>query len=451
MPADKNLGYAAAGSATLATMSGLLSEFAPLAYIEAVTNESPFISSGALKEIPQDGKEIVVEVETGVSGNTQFQVDYGARAIGGTAQPAVARYIPATITDSLSLGQNAVKGKMKDDEMSTLIDVKLGIIMKNAARFLSQGIFGLAQNPQAAATWSSTAAGGTVTVPFLSVEWAKPGMTVDFCDLSSSKSYVVRIADVTSAAVGGNSANVAGTVTFENVVLNPATLSVVVLTDTAVAVGDTIRLRGTTAGFGGSSAVVAGNAINSFDAICGSGANAAFAGIDPATTPGWKGTTLALGGVYTQDAMVQFAAQLRRQGGSMFSHAVMSPSLAANHAVSASFGTYGASALAPVAGSRVKQLDASYDKYGNVHDSGLKLLGKPVIIDPNLVSTSILLHNDKNAYLAIWKEMGVDEEDGNGTFINRQNYSTDTFFSGSQQLIVGNRASLGMVTGITGL
>lgn len=453
----KNLGYGQASTSTYQTMQGLLNEFAPERFVTTINNRSPLLNSGALEKVECDGEELVIEVDVGASPATQWIGDFGRRAVGQTLTPAKGRVVPANVHAVLSLGQTASLGKLSDNRLTQLLDGKLSQVAKDVARHLCRGLFGAAIAPQAAATWSGTALDSTVTVSFLDISMFKPGASYDFCDLSSTKSYVVRCTGVTPAAVGANSANIAGTVSFINDIPDPSTGSVVALTDTAVATGDTFRLRGSAPGFGGSNAAITGQAINSFDDMAGSGASSTFLGIDPTTTPGWVGQTLALGAVYSQEAALQFAARIDQFGGENFTHAIMPPQIAAAHAIMA--GNQGAvyGIALGQSPSREMVLERSMDKYGSVlggnefMNSGLTLAGRPVIIDPNCVATSVVFHNKANAKLAVWKEMGADEEAGSSILLNRSTFSVDSYFSGSYQLYCVNRAAIGTITGITGL
>ena len=455
----KNLGYGQASTSTYQTMQGLLNEFAPERFVTTINNRSPLLNSGALEKVECDGEELVIEVDVGASPATQWIGDFGRRAVGQTLTPAKGRVVPSNVHAVLSLGQTASIGKLSDNRLTQLLDGKLSQVAKDVARHLCRGLYGASIAPQAAATWSGTAADSTVTVNFLDVSMFKPGASYDYIQTTTTaKSFVVRCTGVTPATVGSNSANIAGSVSFINDIPDPSTGSVVALTNTSVAVGDSFKLRGTTAGFGSTTITnITGQAINSFDDIAGSGATSAFLGIDPATTPGWVGQTLALSAVYSQEAALQFAARIDQFGGENFTHAIMPPQIAAAHAIMAGNqgAVYGISlGQSP---SREMMVDRSMDKYADVLggnqfvNSGLTIAGRPVIIDPNCIATTVVFHNKNNAKLAVWKEMGADEEAGSSILLNRSTFSIDSYFSGSYQLYCVNRAAIGTITSITGL
>lgn len=455
----KNLGYGQASTSTYQTMQGLLNEFAPERFITTINNRSPLLNSGALEKVECDGEELVIEVDVGASPATQWIGDFGRRAVGQTLTPAKGRVVPSNVHAVLSLGQTASLGKLSDNRLTQLLDGKLSQVAKDVARHLCRGLYGANIAPQAAATWSGTAADSTVTVNFLDISMFKPGASYDYIQTTTTaKAFVVRCTAVTPAAVGANSANIAGSATFINDIPDPSTGSVVALTNTSVAVGDSFRLRGSTAGFGSTTTTnITGQAINSYDDIAGSGASSTFLGIDPTTMPGWTGQTLSLGAVYSQEAALQFAARIDQFGGENFTHAIMPPQIAAAHAIMAGNqgAVYGISlGQSP---SREMMVDRAMDKYADVLggnqfvNSGLTLAGRPVIIDPNCVATTVVFHNKANAKLAVWKEMGADEEAGSSILLNRSTFSVDSYFSGSYQLYCVNRAAIGTITGITGL
>lgn len=85
------------------------------------------------------------------------------------------------------------------------------------------------------------------------------------------------------------------------------------------------------------------------------------------------------------------------------------------------------------------------------YESGLRLAGKPVLVDPNLQADRILFHNDKHAKLAVWKKLGPDEEAGDPILLNRSTFSVDVYFSGSMNLYCTKRSAIGTITGITNL
>lgn len=436
---------------TISSISGVLAEFGPEKFVNTVNTTSALIGSGALEKVPQDGEEIVVPADVGESPSTTYAFDFGTRPVGQTTTPVKARYVPSIVTSRLSLGKMSSLAKMADKQLSEMLDFKLDALAKSAARHVGRGLYGGQVVPAAVATWSGTAADSTVTMSFLDVSIFREGAAYDFVDTSASLSYVIRCLNVTPTAVSPNSANVAGTVTFINDVINPATNAVVALGATAVAVDDVLALRGTFAGFGGSNAVVSGKRLNNFDDVAGSGATSAFGGIAPASLPGWQGQTLALAAAYSHEAMLQFGSRLLQRSGEMFTHAIMNPLVAAAHRIQAgSFGAvYGLTAQ-PTA-QRPMNLQASSDKYGR--DSGLQLQGRPVLVDENCPATVVVFHNKDHFKLGVWQEMEPETltENGGIVWTNPTTLSIDSHFTGAMQAYTGKRSAIGMVTGLTNM
>jgi hypothetical protein len=334
-----------------------------------------------------------------------------------------------------------------------MLDAKLDASAKSVARHIGRGLYAGAVVPQAVATWSGTAADSTVTINFLDVSLFIPGASYNYVDTSGVLSYTVRCINKVAAVVGANSANVAGSVTFINDVVNPATGAVVALGATAVAVDDIFALRGTYLGFGGNATAIAGKRLNSFDDIAGSGAALAFGGIAPANLPGWVGQTLALGAAYSHEAALQFDARITQYSGEQFTDALMSPQVAAAHRIQAgAMGAVFGMTIQPTA-QRPQPLGARADKYGDVRNSGLDLAGRPVLIDPNCPQTIVVFHNRDHAKLGVWSEMAPEEltELGGVVVTNRTTLSMDADFTGSYQLYCAKRGAIGVMTGLTGL
>lgn len=438
---------------TINTISGILAEFGPEKFVNTVNSTSPLIGSGALEKVPQDGEEIVVPADVGESPATTYAADFGTRPVGQTTTPVKARYVPAIVTSRLSLGKMSALAKMADKQLSEMLDYKLDSLAKSAARHVGRGLYGGQVNPQATFTWSGTAADSTVTVNFLDVSIFREGMAVDYVNATASLSYVVRVLNITPAAVGANSANVAGSVTFINDIINPATNAVVALANTTGLTTDTFALRGTFAGFGGSAVAITGRRLNNYDDIAGSGATASFGGIAPASLPGWQGQTLALAAAYSQEAMTQFGMRILQRSGEHFSHVLMNPLVATAHRIQAgSFGAvYGLTAQ-PTA-QRPMTLTASSDKYGDTRGSGLELGGRPVVVDENCPATIVVFHNKDHVKLGVWQEMEPETltENGGIVWTNPTTLSIDSHFTGAMQLYVGKRSAIGVVTGLTNM
>jgi hypothetical protein len=443
----------ALANVTINSISGIIAEFGPERFVNTINNMSPLIGSGVLEKVEQDGEELTVTADVGESPATTYALDFDTRPNGQTTTPVKARFVPTMVTTRVSLGKQAALGKLADKELTKLLDAKLDASAKSVARHIGRGLYAGTVVPQAVATWSGTAADSTVSISFLDVSLFIPGASYNFVDTSLTFSYTIRCQSKVAAVVGANSANVAGTVTFINDVINPATGAVIALGATAVAVDDILALRGTYPGFGGSATAIAGKRLNSFDDIAGSGASSSFGGIAPASLPGWVGQTIALSAAYSHEAALQFDARITQYSGEQFTDALMSPQVAAAHRIQAgAMGAVFGMSIQPTA-QRPQPLGARADKYGDVRSSGLDLAGRPVLIDPNCPQTIVVFHNRDHAKLGCWSEMAPEEltELGGVVVTNRATLSMDADFTGSYQLYCAKRGAIGVMTGLTGL
>lgn len=436
---------------TVTSISGIMAEFGPLMFVNTVNSTSPLIGSGILEKVPQDGEEIVVPADVGESPATGYVQDFDRRPNGQTTTPLKARFKPSVTTTAVELGVMAAIAKMADKQLSELLEFKLKASASSNARHVGRAVYQGRVNPQATFTWSGTAANSTVTVNFLDISMFREGAAYDYVNATASTSFVVRVTAITPAAVGANSANVAGSVTFINDIINPATGAIVALSNTTGLTTDTFALRGTFPGFGGSNVAVTDKALNSFDDVAGSGAALTFGGIVPASLPGWQGQTLALGAAYSHEAMLAFASRVTMRSGEQFTHALMNPLVAAAHRIQAgSFGAvYGLTAQ-PTA-QRPMNLTASADKYGQ--SGGLSLQGRPVLEDPNCPATVVVFHNKEQLKLGVWREAEPEylTEDGGVVWTNQSTMSISSHFTTALQLFTGKRSSIGVVTGLTNM
>jgi hypothetical protein len=446
--AIKEVGFGGTGSSTYETLSTLINEFAPERYENAINNAAPLLGSGALKKVPVPGDEWRHTIYGGAVSSTALVRDGGRLPVGMTKIPHKLIEQPCNIVSILTMGRRATKSRMSDDGLSELFDSALEESSEDCSRVLARSLHGGAVSPQAGTTWSGTAADSTVTINFLDISFFKPDAAYDFVDTSESLAYVVRCTDVVPAAVGANSDAVAGSASFINDVPNPATGSVVALGATAVATADVFRIRGETAGFGAASTTV-DTALNTFTDISGTAALHGKAATDIA---GHRGATKALAAAYSQEAIVQFMGRMHTMSGHMPDVAIMHPQMGAAHMAhsgqqAAVFGlTAGLSAARPM------QLDKSFDKFGNVFEKGgLTVGGAKVVLDPNHPATAITLYNSEKTKLAVWDEMGPDEEAGDSLLLGRQFFNNECQISGGYNLVNYRRSTVGVITGITGL
>lgn len=444
---------------TASSLSTLIGEFGPKYFERGINQASPLIKSKLLPKTDPDGEEYVVDLFPSASHATGVILDAGRLPTGGSGSPVKARALPAVIVSVLSQGRAASKMGLSDDRRTRLLDQEMKERSADVGRILNRAIIGGSISPQAGTTWSATSANATATVSFLDISLFREGMAVDFIDLSSSKGYVVRVTAVTPSAVGANSANVAGTVSFINDIPDPSTSSVVALTDTTIATGDSFQIRGATAGFGGSS-TLQGALLNSFDSMAGgaagASATASFMGQDPATMGvgyNWRANYLSAAAAYNQEIALGFAARIATVSGVAPDVVVMHPQLAAAH--KASGGQQSAAAFGMTAGISshyTRSLDSSVDKYGNSYeDDGLRLSGAKVLQDPNCQPGRAIFFNSEYTKLCVWSEMGPDEEAGESVLLGRSFYTNEVQFSGLYNLVTDKRSTVGILDGFTSL
>ena len=432
------------------SLSALISAFAPERYDTAINLASPLFASGLIEKEDVDGKEIEVTLLGGANASTSWVADNGTLPLGMAPTPVIARAMPAFLVSKITMGRGASIAKLSDSQLSGLFDATLEQAAEHCGQVLGRSLHGGSTSPQAGTTWSSTAANATATVNFLDVSLFRPGASYDFLDLTSV-SFVVRCTEVTPATVGANSDAVAGSASFINDIPNPATSAVVVLTDTTIAVGDSFRARGETAGFGGA-LTLTGADINSFDDMAGSSPGASFMGVTSTAFPGWRGANKSIAAAYSQEAVVAFLGRMHVQSGVYPNVAVLSPQLVAAHI--AATGVHGAvfGQSNTISAARPMPVDKSADKFGNVSErDGLKVGGASIVQDPNCIATrAVFFHNSKTK-IGIWKKMGPVEEAGDPVFISRTAYQNEAIVDGGYQLYTSKRASVGILDGFTGL
>jgi hypothetical protein len=435
-------------------LSTLLSEFGPKYFAAGVSSKAPLIGSGALKKIPVEGEEFVATLYPVSNHALGFALDGGYLPVGGSGLPVKARAMPTALVAHISMGAIASKMRLPVEQRIKQLDLELKNRAAAAGRQLDRAIIGGGVAPQAGTTWSGTAANSTATVSFLDISLFKPGMAVDYLDASST-SFVVRVTAVTPSAVGANTANASGTVSFINDVPNPATGSVVALTDTTIATGDSFRLRGYSAGFGG--ALTAQGAMpNSFDDMAGSSTyNTTFMGVDPSTAANgplnWVAHYLSLGAAYSQEAASAFHSRISAMSDCPPDIVVCHPQTAAAHRASGDFhgAVFGVSA--GLSAGHHKPIDRSLDKYGSVYeDDGLRLSGARVISDQSCQIGRIIFFDSEHTKLGVWAEMGPDEEAGDAELLDRTYYKRAVQFSGLYNLVTDLRSSVGILDGISG-
>lgn len=443
-------------SLVASAMSTLVNEIGPQYFQYGINNASKLLKSGKLKKVDADGDEYVVLLYPGSNHATGFVGDGGRLPTGGSGAPLKARGLPSIIVSQVSQGRAAKKMKLSDAQRTRMLDAELKTRAADCGRQLNRAIIGGSITPNNNNAWSSTAANGTLSADFLDISLFREGMAVDYVK-TADKSYVIRVQSVTLGAVGAASANIAGTVVFINDVPDPSTGAVTALTATATATTDIFGIRGGYPGFGGTT-TLSGNLVNSFDSIAGSAAKAvaSFMGQDPATMGigyNWRANYLNVAGVYSQEAVLGFAARVGTVSDVSPDVAVAHPQTCAAHRASGDFhGAFAGVTAALSPGSRPMNLDKTIDKYGQAYaGSGLAVSGAEIVEDANCQPGRLILFNSDYTKLCVWEEMSPDEEAGSSELLNRTFYSSDVQFSGLYQLVSDKRASIGILDGFTNL
>jgi hypothetical protein len=441
-------------SVTLSALGQLISEFGGHYFGKGINSKSPLLKSGNLKTVDADGSEYTVTLYPTANHATGFALDGGYLPVGGTGIQVIARAMPTVLVSKLQQGRAASKMKIKGKERTKQLDVEMKQRAADCGRILNRALIGGSMTATAISSiWSAAGATGEMTATFTDVSMFREGMAVDVRDVSASVAYTVRVKSI--AAVGAGSSYVAGSVTFINDILSPATNAVVNIADLTPTTSDIFELRGATAGFGGASALQ-GALPNSFDSMSGSsGATASFMGVDPSTVGpgyGWKGNYKSLGAAYSQEAALGFLSFLGTVSDEQPDVIVCHPQTAAAHAASGDFHGAMFGVSAGLSASRTRGIERSTDKYGNVYeDDGLRLGGAKVVQDPNCQPGRLIMFSSEHTKLAVWAEMGPDSEGGDAVLLGRTYYTAEVQFSGLYQLVTDARNTVGILDGISNL
>lgn len=444
-----------AGIGAYQPMTRLIKEHAVGILRDTIASEAPILSKRILRQETREGEEYVWDVFAGPQPSTCWIRDFQPLPRGSALLPVKGRALPSTVFDRIEVGRGAAEAKLSagDDKFVTFIQKNIENTGKQCARHLARGLYGGSVSPQDVATWSGTAANSTVTVPFTDVTMFKPGAAYDFIDTSAGLAYVVRCTGVSYAALGGNTDNTSGNVSFINDVKDTSSAAgaITALGATGITTSDFFKLRGTTVGFGGSSTTVTGNPIVSFDDIAGTGAVSPLYGIDPATMPGWAGNFSTLGGIYNQEFFIAKMAKMRNLGSEKLNRCVMNPNMIAAHAASSgqSSATFGNTA--GISPTYVVQLDRSRDKYGDIGETTYSVGGVKITEDPNVPATTAIMWNNESVYLAWWREIAPEEEAGDAVLVGRSLLNFEVQVRGAAQLIAEDRKSVLVVSGVTGI
>jgi hypothetical protein len=464
-------------SVTFGNLAELVKEFAPAKYATAVNMAVPVLADNVIKKAdPDDSAVLVYGLPDGMS-STTFVEDLGDLPLGVANTPFEGKAEPKPLVSVIRMGRSVSNAKMPDAKKATILDAHLEAGARNTARQLGRALFGGTVSPVSVvdAFASNGAADDTIKLGFDDISLFRVGQAYDFVDVDNNgsgtlaKAFVLRCQAIDPIATGGNSANVAGHVTFINDVKDGSLNGQLIVdsggsTGVVVSTGnDLFALRGTysrsnfaTGNHAGSAASAAAlktnNALTSLDDICGDGALLDIYGIN-ATTSNFKGQKIAAGSVpYSQELVLQSLAQMELYSDLGPNQVVMSPKLAAAHAASA--GTHGAGFGIPAStgalgGIGRKDVEKSMDKYGAA--AKMTVRGLPITVDPNCPAGKIFMFNDTTLKLYQWREMGVVDEEGNGIRVLDDKYGFQIQIAGECELVAHERRDCGSISGLTSL
>jgi hypothetical protein len=436
----------------LSAFSGVLIENAKRYFDHAINEEAPLANGEILPIEDYEGENYTFIAADRATGATMLVTDGALRPKPVAKTPAKGEATPATVTTTLSFGRLALLAKMSSGAMGSLLDFKLKNGASDCASTLERGLHGWSVSPFEATTWSATTANATATVKVEDVTGFEPGMILDYLDVSGPESFVVSVTGVTPGAQGSFSGKVAGTISLKNDVVNPSSGSVVALTNTTIAVGDSFRPAGYTAGFGVDNNTKVTDLV-SFDDVCGSGATASLHGITTTEVASWVGYRDSLAGVYTQEASLAFMEFLRQRGGVYPDIAIVPNQLMAAHAAAAGVrgAGFGHLAAPAVDGSVSRQLSGKMDKYGDLGSAKLEMNGAKAIVSPLAPATKIRFCHSKFTKLIRWTEIEPEMDGSKPYHIDQSNVGVLVFMSGDIQLVTERRNSVGEIYGITSL
>lgn len=445
-------------SAVAANLGQLIKEFSPAYYARGINQASPLLNSGQLKKEDADGDEYVVTLFPSANHATGWLLDGGRLPAGGGSLPVKARAMPRAVVSVISQGRAAAKMGLAASKIIKMLDAEMKERSADVGRSLNRSLIGGQISPSTTTSWSAAGApNSTNSLDFIDVSLFRPGQAVDYVR-NGDKSYIVRVTAVAPKAVGGNSANVGGTVSFINDVPVPDGTTIPTFTAATVTTSDIFAVRGTfpgpSAGIGGTTTAQAARS-NSFDDMAGSTTfNTIFMNVDPAvsTDVNWVAQYLNLNAAYSQEAALAFAARIATFSDATPDTCVMHPQLAAAHRAATDFhgGAFGVSPN--LTAGRPLSLDKSTDKYGaHYDDDGLRVSGAKVIQDPNCMATRAIFFNSEWTKLAVWAEMGPDGEADDPVLLGRTFYTNEVQISGLYNLVTDKRSTVGILDNITGL
>jgi hypothetical protein len=436
-------------------LTTLVKEFlGPLA--DAAQDESSaLLSSGELRR--QEGMKTEWTCTVWPPGGQGIIIADNGRLPNGVATiQGLARQMPNAIVDVISQGAIAADLQINTAEQMTQLNQELKQRASAMGKRLARMVVGGTASPNATGTnWSGTAANSTLTAcPFDDISLFEINCLFDWVSATSSLSYRVRCTDVASAAGVATSALVAGTVSFINDDPNPATGSVVAFGSATILTTDIFALPGTYAGYGGSATALTNGPV-SFDTYITAAAGTLVHGLSPTANPqlNWRSPTRALSTTFSQEAVLGFKALIKQRGGGVSTTAFMHDQVAA--ALQASTGVQGSTfgfSAANVANRPLPLAGSNPDKYGSMNSKSFTIIGMTGVAESNCPAGRVVCFDKAQTQLGEWKKLGPrDIGDSGAVYADRTFYSNGMQIDARVSLLTNIRASVGALTGITGL
>lgn len=450
---------AATAQVSQSDLTALAARYGNEIITKQVNQDIAMVGSGALEKVKMKSKAAVINIIAGGFDSTQFLIDLATMQTGSAQVPIQGTQIGSIILSRINIGRAATLLVSGVEDSVDMVKSQLQWAGMDAARKLGRAFFNAEVNSDGYLGPSIGPVAGVYTdVGFDDVSGLREGDAVVLFDTSASQTFALEVTKITPNAVNSMSKNVAGLVTLANTVQGVAAITNHTNSDLPVlASADTFWLRGKYNVTGNTGTAVDQAAVPvSFSDISGS---STLHGLNPAVAAagyGWIGLSESSVGVLSSENLGQLANRVRLYSGRMHSHVVMGPqaSLAFASAV-VSAGTAFGFATSTTGAGRRKVIGADADPYaGGVFDdyeSGLRFMSKPVIIEPNIPSAQVLLHNRDVVKLGVWREFEAETEGDGAMLVDRSTFSYDIQLPAIENLLCYNRRGMILGSGITNL
>jgi hypothetical protein len=408
-----------------------------------------------LDKVPMKGKRAVINVVAGGVSSTKQIADYGVLPDESGNEPAQGFVDAVAYVSRIGFGRIAMDTLAGVDDSADLVDLHLELAAKDMARQIGRAMYGSQLLSPTSGT--VTQAGGAGEVATMTIVF-----TGGLSDFRVGEAYQYESA--LAAAVSADHANLllctdvqittdtTSTVTF---ICGPGgvpgfdtgahadSLMLAANTNGLIRTGDAFFLRGARVEPVASTGVVTDGRDNSnaspvsLGDVVGTGS---LHGIS-AGTNGWRGVDFTSAAVPTQQLFIGKSQLLQALNGDVApTHLVLGNLAAASYAVqqvTAGAAGFGASTLVQPR----RAVDGKLDMLGPDadSDSGLRMFGRPVIVDPNCPAAHAFLINKQWLKVGEWKKLRAEDEGGSPLLLSRSTFSREVQFSCIYNLLVRKR------------